>query len=93
MYGLTGPRLDVLVGDESEFLVDGERVGFLRGTDVSYAPFMIGALLGMGGRYDVELGEALQIEVLADQDVTGAYSREDVRIRRRSFVLSAGILF
>ncbi len=93
MYGLTGPRLDVLVGDESEFLVDGERVGFLRGTDVSYAPFMIGALLGMGGRYDVGLGEALEIEVLADQDVTGAYSREDVRIRRRSFVLSAGILF
>lgn len=92
VYGVLGPRLDVLVGEESEFEVDGVRQGG-RLTNVRYDEFVFGGIIGAGLRLDVGLGEAIQIEGLLDQDVSPAFSNEDLTVRGRAFMLHAGILF
>jgi len=91
-YGLIGPRLDVLVGEESEFEVDGVRQGG-RMTNVRYDEFVIGGVLGAGVRFDVGMGDAIQIEALVDQDITPAFDNEDLTVRGRAFMVHAGILF
>ena len=91
-YGVLVPRLDVLVGEESEFKVDGRGQGG-QPTRLRYDAFVFGGVLGVGMRVDVGIGEALQLEGRIDQDITPAYSSSELTVRGRAFILSAGILF